>query len=61
MYCGLNAPLGIQAAKAANAYCIAICSKLKSFFIQEADEIIKSFDQLYDLDVINALLEDSHS
>ena len=56
-----NAPLGIQAAKAANAYCIAICSTLKSSFLQEADEIIKSFDQLYDLDVINAFLEDSQS
>ena len=36
-----NAPLGIQAAKAANAYCIDICSTLKSSFLQEADEIMK--------------------
>ena len=56
-----NAPLGIQAAKAANIFCIAICSTLKSSFLQEADQIIKSFDQLCDLDLIGDFLEYSHS
>ena len=51
-----NAPLGIQSAIAANAYCIAICSTLKSSFLQAADEIVDSFDQLRDLEVIENLL-----
>ena len=56
-----NAPLGIQAAKAANIFCIAICSTLKRSFLHEADQIIKSFDQLCDLDVISDFLEDPQS
>ena len=54
-----NAPLGIQAAKAANTYCIAICSTLKSSFLQEADAIVDSFDQLRNLDIIDAFLIDA--
>ena len=51
-----NSPLGIQSAKAANAFCIAICSTLKSPILQAADEIVESFEQLRNLDVIDALL-----
>ena len=51
-----NAPLGIQAPKAANTYCIAICSTLESSYLQEADAVIDSFDQLRNLDIIDALL-----
>ena len=51
-----NAPLGIQAAKAANTYCIAICSTLESSYLHETDVVVDSFDQLRDLEVIENLL-----
>ncbi len=51
-----NAPLGIQAAKAANTYCIAICSTLESSYLHEADVVVDSFDQLRDFEVIENLI-----
>ena len=56
-----NAPLGIQAAKAANTYCIAISSTLKSSFLEEVDAVVDSFDQLRNLDIIDALLRTSRN
>ena len=56
-----NAPLGIQAAKTCKTYCIAICSTLESSFLQEANLIVESFEQLLNLDVINVLLENSQN
>ena len=56
-----NAPLGIQAAKAANAYCIAICSTLESLYLQEADLVVDSFEELPTLNVIGSLLGDYHN
>ena len=38
-----NSPLGIQAAKAANTYCIAICSTLDAPSLKGADRIIEKF------------------
>ena len=54
-----NAPLGIKAAKACNAYCIAISSTLHESFLQEADLIIKSFLQLDNLNIIETLISSS--
>ena len=42
-----EASLGIQAAKAANIFCIVICSTLKSSFLHEADQIIKLFGYIW--------------
>jgi beta-phosphoglucomutase len=41
-----NAPLGIEAAKKAGTYCIAICSTLGRDYLKQADEIIDSFSDL---------------
>ena len=41
-----NSPLGIQAAKNAGLYCIAICSTLDKSYLKEADEIIGTFNDL---------------
>ena len=41
-----NAPLGIRAAKAAGAYCIAIASTVSREKLQEADTVIDSFTDL---------------
>lgn len=38
-----NAPLGIRSAKAAGAYCVAICSTLPREALCEADEIVDEF------------------
>lgn len=54
-----NAPLGIQAAKAAKIFCIAICSTLEGSYLQEADAVIPSFEELRNLEVMNDLLENS--
>lgn len=37
-----NAPLGIRSAKAANMYCIAVCSTLTPKYLGEADTILPS-------------------
>ncbi|GAI93777.1 unnamed protein product, partial [marine sediment metagenome] len=50
-----NAPLGIQAAKSAGAYCIAICSTLDRSYLEEADEIVEKFEDLNTLDFIKQL------
>ena len=41
-----NSPLGIQAAKNAGLYCIAICSTLDKSYLKGADEIINKFNDL---------------
>lgn len=52
-----NAPLGIQSAKTANTYCVAICSTLERSLLHEANAIIESFEQLSHLEVIKILLK----
>ena len=41
-----NAPMGIQSAKQANSYCIAICSTVDRDVLNEADEVIDRFEDL---------------
>ena len=41
-----NAPVGIQSAKRANIYCIAICSTVGRDVLIEADEILERFEDL---------------
>lgn len=41
-----NSPLGVQAAKNAGLYCIAICSTLDKSYLKEADKIIGAFNDL---------------
>jgi beta-phosphoglucomutase len=51
-----NAPLGIQAAKKAEAYCVAVCSTLDRRYLSEADEVVDQFTDLEDLPVIRCML-----
>lgn len=51
-----NAPLGIQAAKAAGAYCIAIASTVEKQMLEDADEIIDMFSKLSSLPLVQELL-----
>jgi len=50
-----NAPLGIQSAKSAGMYCIAICTTLDLSYLEEADEIVEKFEDLKKLSVIKQL------
>lgn len=51
-----NAPLGIQAAKSAKSYCVAVCSTLDRRYLTEADEVVNRFEDLKELSVIRRLL-----
>ena len=51
-----NAPLGIQAAKVAGAYCIGVCSTVDKKLLSGADEIIQQFNDLKELNTIKTLL-----
>jgi beta-phosphoglucomutase len=52
-----NAPLGVQSAKSAGAFCVAICSTLGEDELREADEIIPDFRALHVSPHINTLLQ----
>lgn len=41
-----NAPFGVQSARRANIYCIAICSTVNRKDLEEADEIVDQFEDL---------------
>ncbi|QQG45441.1 MAG: HAD family phosphatase [Candidatus Sungiibacteriota bacterium] len=51
-----NAPLGIRAAKAAGAYCIAIASTLGREQLAEADEVLEEFTELKDHPLIQSMI-----
>ena len=42
-----NAPLGVESAKKAGIYCIAVESTLQKKYLLKADKIFKDFDDLY--------------
>ena len=52
-----NAPLGIESAKRAGTYCIAICSTLSRHYLEQADEVVDAFEDLQASQAINALLQ----
>lgn len=52
-----NAPLGIESAKRAGAYCIALCTTLGRDHLGMADEIVESFEGLKESAVIQGLLQ----
>lgn len=51
-----NAPLGIQSARRAKIYCIAICTTVNRKDLAEADEIVDQFEDLRDSPRIRELL-----
>lgn len=52
-----NAPLGIQSAKKAGAYCIALRSTLSNGYLNEADEVLDSFEDLENSGTFKEFLE----
>jgi len=52
-----NAPLGVESAKQAHIYCIAICSTVKKDSLRQADEVLESFLQLKSNAVIRKIIE----
>lgn len=44
-----NAPLGIQSAKSADIYCIAICTTLDRSYLSDANHIVNSFKDLKEI------------
>jgi len=52
-----NTPLGIESAKNAGAYCVAICSTLRESYLEKADEVLNSFEYLKNSGAIKQLLE----
>ncbi len=55
-----NAPIGIESAKRAGAYCIALCTTVLRHHLTQADEILGSFEDLKEAPAIKRLL-DGHS
>jgi HAD superfamily hydrolase (TIGR01509 family) len=51
-----NAPLGIKSAKKAGIYCITIESTLDKSFLNEADMVIKNFDDLRKLETFQKII-----
>ncbi|MBI4063319.1 MAG: HAD family phosphatase [Elusimicrobia bacterium] len=51
-----NAPLGVQSAKAANFYCIGVCSTLDRSYFTEADEMVDCFEDLKDSRAIHRVM-----
>ena len=52
-----NAPLGIESAKSAGAYCIAISTTLSKGYLGEADEVVDHFDDLKNSKAIKQLVK----
>ena len=55
-----NAPIGIESAKRAGAYCIALCTTVSREALRQADEIVDSFEALREVPLITQLLASSH-
>lgn len=51
-----NAPVGIESAKNAGAWCIAVCTTLDRSYLERADEVIDSFEDLKDSETIKQLI-----
>jgi beta-phosphoglucomutase len=57
-----NAPIGIEAAKRARAYCIALCTTVPRGLLEQtqADEVVESFEDLQHVPLIKQLLASSN-
>ena len=58
---GENSPIGVESAKAAGAYSIAICSTLGSEYFVKADKIFMIFGLLTDANLVQGLPEDIYN
>ena len=55
-----NAPIGVESAKRAGAYCIALCTTVAREASQQADEVVESFEALQHVPLIKQLLTSSN-
>lgn len=51
-----NAPLGIESAKRAGAYCVAVCNTLSREYLGQADEVVESLEDLPRISKVKELL-----
>ena len=51
-----NSPIGVESAKAAGAYCVAICSTLGEEYFTKADVTFNSFEGMSKSDIFDFLL-----
>ena len=51
-----NAPIGIESAKSAGAYCIAVSTTLNKSYLERADEVVDSFDDIKNFRAIKQLV-----
>ena len=51
-----NAPLGVASARNAKIYCIAICNTVESSFLSEANEVVKSFEEMRNTEAFKRLI-----
>lgn len=53
-----NAPIGIESAKRAGAYCIALCTTVPRRYLTQADEVVESFEDLKGTRSLHQLLNE---
>ena len=51
-----NAPLGVASARSAKIYCIAICNTVESSYLSEANEVVKSFEEMRNTEAFKRLI-----
>ena len=51
-----NAPLGVASARNAKIYCIAICNTVDSSYLSEANEVVKSFEEMRNTEAFKKLI-----
>lgn len=55
-----NAPIGIESAKRAGAYCIALCTTVPRQELRQADEVLETFADLQHAPLIRTLLQSAN-
>ena len=51
-----NAPLGVASARNAKINCIAICNTVESSYLSEANEVVKSFEEMRNTEAFKRLI-----
>ena len=51
-----NAPLGVTSARSAKIHCIAICNTVENSYLSEANEVVKSFEEMRNTEAFERLI-----
>ena len=51
-----NDPLGVASARNAKIYCIAICNTVDSSYLSEANEVVRSFEEMKNTEAFKRLI-----